>query len=341
MIVIVFSKDRPLQLDATLRSFMLHCLDFNRVSDRIIVKASNEIYGEAYTILSKEYSSYSNISLIAEADFRQQVLDLLRLDEYVLWLVDDNIFVRDFYLSNCQQLLESNQDTLGYSLRLGENTTYCYPLDKQQAIPDFKQISETTYKYKWTSAAYDFGYPLEVSSSLYRTRDLLPLLESINFYSPNSLEAELATRVSYFKEVLPWLLCPLKSITFCNPINKVQSTAGDNRAGESKELSSGSLLECFLKGERIDVVAFDGFTPNACHQEVELKIAEAKAAPPKISVIIPCYNQAHFLQEAVASVVAQTYTNWECIIVNDGSTDNTSVVTNNLIEYYPINISKL
>src|SRR5665647_2316811 len=45
-----------------------------------------------------------------------------------------------------------------------------------------------------------------------------------------------------------------------------------------------------------------------------------------ISVIIPCYNQAHFLNESVGSVIAQTYTNWECIIVNDGSTDDTEKV---------------
>lgn len=41
------------------------------------------------------------------------------------------------------------------------------------------------------------------------------------------------------------------------------------------------------------------------------------------SVIIPCYNQAHFLNEALASLVAQNYSNWEAIIVNDGSKDNT------------------
>ncbi len=52
----------------------------------------------------------------------------------------------------------------------------------------------------------------------------------------------------------------------------------------------------------------------------------------KVSVIIPCYNQAFFLKEAVASVLAQTYTNWECIIINDGSTDNTEEVTKELIK---------
>lgn len=44
---------------------------------------------------------------------------------------------------------------------------------------------------------------------------------------------------------------------------------------------------------------------------------------PLISVIIPCYNQAQYLDECLQSVLDQTYPNWECIIVNDGSPDNT------------------
>lgn len=58
-------------------------------------------------------------------------------------------------------------------------------------------------------------------------------------------------------------------------------------------------------------------------------------AQPLISVIIPCYNHAKYLREAVESVVSQTYPNWECIIVNDGSTDDTSKFTNYLIQLYP------
>jgi hypothetical protein len=56
---------------------------------------------------------------------------------------------------------------------------------------------------------------------------------------------------------------------------------------------------------------------------------------PLVSIIIPCYEQAQYLSEAVASVVVQTYNNWEIIIVNDGSPDNTSEVAQKLIAAYP------
>ncbi|MAM28748.1 MAG: hypothetical protein CMC13_06965 [Flavobacteriaceae bacterium] len=45
---------------------------------------------------------------------------------------------------------------------------------------------------------------------------------------------------------------------------------------------------------------------------------------PLISIIIPTYNRAYIIEKALNSILAQTYKNWECIIVDDGSTDNTS-----------------
>ena len=45
-----------------------------------------------------------------------------------------------------------------------------------------------------------------------------------------------------------------------------------------------------------------------------------------ISIIMPSYNQGPYLPEALDSVLAQTYPHWECIIVDDGSKDNTEKI---------------
>ncbi|WP_233270005.1 glycosyltransferase family 2 protein [Polaribacter sp. L3A8] len=47
---------------------------------------------------------------------------------------------------------------------------------------------------------------------------------------------------------------------------------------------------------------------------------------PLVSIIIPTYNRAHLITETLDSIIAQTHTNWECIVVDDGSTDTTSVI---------------
>ncbi|WP_438961885.1 glycosyltransferase family 2 protein [Nonlabens sp.] len=44
---------------------------------------------------------------------------------------------------------------------------------------------------------------------------------------------------------------------------------------------------------------------------------------PLISIIIPSYNRATLISETLSSIVAQTYENWECLVIDDGSTDDT------------------
>lgn len=51
-----------------------------------------------------------------------------------------------------------------------------------------------------------------------------------------------------------------------------------------------------------------------------------------VSIIVPCYQQAHYLSEALQSVLEQSYANWECIIVDDGSPDTTELVAKEWLE---------
>lgn len=49
-------------------------------------------------------------------------------------------------------------------------------------------------------------------------------------------------------------------------------------------------------------------------------------ATPLVSVVIPCYNFGHLISYTLDSLLAQSYTNWECILVDDGSVDDTADV---------------
>ena len=60
------------------------------------------------------------------------------------------------------------------------------------------------------------------------------------------------------------------------------------------------------------------------------------ARTPLVSVICLCYNQAPYLREALNSVLAQTYSAWELIIVNDASTDNSVAVIQDFLKAHPI-----
>ncbi len=55
-------------------------------------------------------------------------------------------------------------------------------------------------------------------------------------------------------------------------------------------------------------------------------------SPPLISIIIPLYNRAALIVETLASICAQSYSHWECIIVDDGSTDASLEVVQTFID---------
>lgn len=48
---------------------------------------------------------------------------------------------------------------------------------------------------------------------------------------------------------------------------------------------------------------------------------------PKVSIVIPMYNQGKYLKQAIDTILAQTFTDYELILVNDGSTDNTEEIS--------------
>jgi glycosyltransferase involved in cell wall biosynthesis len=206
-------------------------------------------------------------------------------------------------------------------------------MDRPQPLPGFSIPRPNALAWQWASAQDDFGYPLELSSSVYRVADISDLLARLRYRNPNTLEAAMAAIAGRFRGTHPRLISYETSVAFCAPLNLVQSVT-PNRVGSNPQYSAAALANMFDRGRRIDVNAYSGMVPIACHQEIELKLVPGPDRP-TVSVIIPCFQQGEYLGEAVESVVAQTFDDWEMVIVDDGSSDDTSATALSLKRRHP------
>lgn len=56
---------------------------------------------------------------------------------------------------------------------------------------------------------------------------------------------------------------------------------------------------------------------------------------PEISIILPTYNRASYLEKCIDSIIGQTFQNWELMIIDDGSEDNTFEIVNLYLQKHP------
>lgn len=309
---VIFSRDRAMQLDAALTSLARHCAEAEAVSIDVLYAASSPALARQYEVLERSWRGALRLRFHRERDFRADLLGILGAENrlsrgflhdpscllgilakggpsrrasevaapYVLFLVDDNIFCRPFSIESATRALDAHPRAIGFSLRLGRNTTYCYWRDSPQDVPQLAAIGHGVFAFDWTSAECDFGYPLEVSSSIYSGPRVARVLAGLSFSNPNTLESQFAgaARRSWARRS-PELLCFEQSVAFCNAVNKVQ-TVYDNRAGEEVQLSALELAKRFDSGLRIDTRAFAGFTPNASHCDVPFSFIWDEAGTP-------------------------------------------------------------
>ena len=262
MNIVIFSKDRACQLDLLLNSMKRLFNEFSHYNIHVLYTASSTAYEKSYNKLKH---TNKNVHFLMESNFKDDLISLVDTEFlYTVFFVDDIVWKEKFTI-NCQafNILDKNDEILCLSLRLDPNLTYCYAYNQPMSSPTF----DNEMKWDWSGQSGDFGYPMSLDGHIFRTRDILPLLNNLNYCNPNSLEGMLAENPINKSK----MVCLEKAPIFNIPINKVQ-THNKNRHGN---ISAEYLNMMFLKGYRISLAPLIGFNNYACHQEVEITLKKS------------------------------------------------------------------
>jgi hypothetical protein len=233
MNTLIFSKNRPAQLELCLRSHQ----KFWDKPIKVLYKSDKE-FESGY---EKVREMYPKVEFLEEYNFKKQVCEALQAP-YSVFFCDDDVMIRKFD-ENCPEFQEfkKNDDILCLSLRLARNYDYCFDSDKKVEIPKF-----INGMWEWFHYPLDWGYPMSVLGHIFRTSELKPLVERLNFKSPNTFEGIMAQH-----PIPKPLMIGFKEAKNINlPMNLVQNEALNNRAGDTDIYE---LNKKFLEGYVIDL----------------------------------------------------------------------------------------
>ena len=262
--LIVFSKDRACQLDALLRSIRAFLTVPHRL--HVLYTTSDQAFEDGYDALRLMHPGVQWVG--EDGNFGDALRGLMRSlsagpGRYLMFMVDDQLFTREFSAGDLITLLDRDEQILGVSLRLGEGTTYCYPRDIKTRPPDFS----AGHRWAWRNASAGYwNYPMSLDGHIYRTSDIQRLLPELRLNGPNSFEASMAGRPPN----RPDLVCEPSPCTVNIAANRVQS----NFRNRSGDISPADLNTAFLEGQAIDAAAFAHRQWNSCHIEEDLPLVD-------------------------------------------------------------------
>lgn len=329
--IIVFSKDRPLQLQSYLES-LLYYSDIQQNCIYVLYKATGYI---SYQTL---ISQYPNVNWIPENSFYSDLLNILnQAGNYILWGCDDVFYKSSFNVNTCIKALCNNEDLFGFSLRLGRNI---------QPNPERELIDESSYLiWDWTKLylphslypqeVWDWGYPWEVSGTIYRKSDIIDFLKVVDEpRNPNYLEGDLANVFRYSRalQTKKYFACFPLSKCLTLTVNRVQETH-PNPFDAAKDTTPTRLYNYFVQGYKLNWSKYkdcNNLVIQVGSEYFELQSNEKQptnlTSSPLVSVICRVYNREEYIEELIVSVLNQTFTDFELLILDDGSTDNTKSV---------------
>lgn len=328
--VVIFSKDRACQLELLLRSIKRFFAQWRESNVQVLYTFSTPEFARGYNVVRGEHPEFRYVcEQDRPAGFRELTLGLLGERPYLTFLVDDDVFKEPFSLDAPEFATFAEDSALMcLSLRMCPRMNYAYTLDRFTTIPQFERGTI----WDWTKGDGDWGYPMSIDGHIFRSQELVPRIRALDFRDPNTFEDVL----SRHPLPAPRAICLEESRIINLPVNRVQDTA-PNRHGN---VSAEWLNDEFVNGRRLSLQTVIGIRNPSPHHEVALSWEEPASADerephPSISVIIPCFNGADYLAEAIESVLSQTLQDIEVIVVDDGSTDESAAIAERLIAAHP------
>lgn len=210
----------------------------------------------------------------------------------------------------------------------------CYLDDDDELLP---------HHIAQLSAILDYGAPYAFSKAIYRfndhdTEDPEPSNKGPKrYYDPDALMQQNIAPVSSFMHTVEasteiggwdpslqrmedWDFWARMFIRYGPPhflnsaTNVIYKNLGDNRTDSNEYVYSLACSWRDIVSDRLKLMASE----KRCRVS---KSDLARFKVPRVGVVMPVYNAQDYLQEAVTSIVTQTFTDWEMIAMNDGSTD--------------------
>ncbi len=263
--LVIFSFNRPLQLYALLESVQRYVTGLGNI--HVIYRAIEESCCHAYDAVKKDFKQVVFVQQGSNPyqDFKPLTLQAVfsSQNEHIMFAVDD-IIVKDFInVTSDIALLEETQ-AYGFYYRLGKNLSYCYTMQREQAVPPLQEVVNGVYAWKFGQGQHDWGYPNTVDMTLYRKEDIKNFFETAVYEAPNLLEGRWCV---YAHQVSNrWGLCHELSKIVNLPLNRVQNFYNNVHMGVDPQY----LLDEFIAGKKIDINPLFRILNKSAHQEYAL-----------------------------------------------------------------------
>ncbi|KAH9100369.1 hypothetical protein LEN26_015890 [Aphanomyces euteiches] len=332
--VICFSMDRPWQLSEYLRTLQKF-LSVDLTSVWVLYKTSESAFRDGYDRVMEMYPTvqWTEEAAGVESSFGHGLLSILNAptSDYILFGVDDAFFFDYFPLMDILR-----RPSVWNVLHLTLNPNIWYSETQQAvALPLPSMIHHGDIIMFDSTGRGEWNYPWEVSGSVYLRQRVMDVLEAIQdkyglagISQPNRLENNGALVQLSFQ----WReACTPKPIMHVMAINQVQQIY-DNPLLAQHETKY--LLLHLSPLRHLDTTFYRNHVFRSVHIGA-LKLVDETDSPqqtdPLVSVILPAYNESRFIIAALDSLAAQTYRNFEVLVLDDCSTDDTAA----LVQNYP------